>query len=404
MADEGTAVRGSGVRRLNRSVILELVRTRGPISRAELSRAAGLSLPAVMEIVGRLTGEGLVREIGVGPSTGGRRPVLLELAPQAHRAVGLEVGARTLTAVITDLNAEVKLRASLPSEMGSGPEALRGQIGAVLGEVLGGTEARDLLGIGLSLPAPLYVSTGMVFSPPSYPGWGKMRVGEFVAEEYGLPVLVDNDANAAALGEHLFGAGRGIRDMFYLAAYRGVGGAAILEGELRRGANGVSGEIGHTLVDLDGPRCGCGSWGCLEAFAGRAAIARRAREALRLAGRDGLNGRDGVEQVSTQDVIEAGLEGDEVAREVLRKTGEYLGLGMANAINMFGPEILVVGGSTMKAGELVLGPAEEVARRRALPGLARSVRFAAGELGDDAGPVGAAALVVRNRFARGEAG
>lgn len=358
-------------------------------------------MPAVMEIVGRLTGEGLVQETGVGPSTGGRRPVLLELVPQAYRAVGLEVGARMLTVVITDLNAEVKLRASLPSEMDSGPEALRGQIEVVLGQVLGATEARDLLGIGLSLPAPLFVSTGMVFSPPSYPGWGEMRVGEFVAEEYGLPVLVDNDANAAALGEHLFGAGRGVRDMFYLAAHRGVGGAAILKGELYRGANGVSGEIGHTLVDRDGPRCGCGSWGCLETFAGRTAIARRAREALRLAGRDGLNGRDGVEQVNTQDIIEAGLEGDEVAREVLRETGEYLGLGMANAVNMFGPEILVVGGSTMKAGELVLAPAEEVVRRRALPGLARSVRFTAGELGDDAGPVGAAALVLGNLFARG---
>ena len=402
---EGSRVYRAGraapdLRRYNRALVLGLVRELGPISRADLGREGQLSMPAVMEITDVLIGEGLIREIGRGPSTGGRPPLLLELVSDAYCAIGVEVGARTLTTVVTDLNAKVEFRSQAASLMKEGPEKLLEQLKMSLREAFdhipSGTGRH--LGIGLALPAPILLSEGVFFSPPSFPGWGRLQLGDVVAEDYGFQVLVDNDANAAALGEYLFGAGRGAENMFYVIMHRGVGGAAILEGGLYRGVNGGAGEIGHTLVDLEGPKCGCGRYGCLEAFAGRAAIAARARRALKLAGSKGLAGRD-LDEVKVDHVIEAAREGDELAVEILRETGEYMGMGISNMVNFLDPELVVLGGSTMKAGDLILQPTSEVVRRRALPGMADRVKIVAGELGQNASAVGAAALVLRDLFA-----
>ena len=391
------------LRRHNRALLLELVRTRGPVSRAELARIARLRMPVVIRITDELTEEGLIREMGSGPSTGGRRPALLGLVPEAHCALGLNIGTRTLTAVATDLNASVKKRASIPSDMAGGPEALMGRVREVLQGMIRGcpNELGEVLGVGMALPSPIIGSADSRearFSPPSYPEWGVLQIGRLVEDEFGLPVLIDNDAKAAALGEHLFGAGQGVRNMFYVIAHRGVGGAAITDGILYRGANGGAGEIGHSPIDLDGPQCGCGRYGCLEAFAGRAAIARRASRALKLAGGRQMAGRD-PHEVGAQEVIEAGLAGDELARKILEETGEYLGAGISTVVNMLNPDLVVVGGSTMKAGDLILEPAVRVAKRRALSEMAEKVRIVAGDLDEDAGAIGAVALVLRELFA-----
>ncbi len=383
-----------------RALLLELVRTREPTSRPELARIGELNVAVVSRVVEQLISEGLVREIGTGPSTGGRRPALLGLVPEARCAVGVNVGTRTITVVVTDLHGSIKRRKKAPSGMSLGPEALMGRVEEIVEDTLADlpSELGRVLGIGFALPAPVLGSVEVGFSPPSYPGWGELKIGERAEKRFGLPVVLDNDANAAAIGENLYGAGRGARDMFYLISHRGVGGAAIVNGFLHRGAHGGAGEIGHTVVDIEGPRCGCGRYGCLEAFAGRAAIARRASRALKLAGGETLAGYE-ADEVTAEVVIEAALAGDPVAEKVIEETGEYLGLGIVGVVNTLDPELVVMGGSTMAAGDLILEPATRVARRRALPGLADRVRIVAGELGEDAGAVGAASLVLRGLFA-----
>lgn len=383
-----------------RAAMLEFVRTKGPISKSELARLGHLKFPTASDLVDDLMVQGLVGEAGTGPSTGGRPPNLFELRPKARCAVGLNVGTQNLAAVITDLNGTIDRRIEMTSEMSKGPEALSARVKQALGRLLDEIPSSlgEVLGIGLAVPAPISGSTGTLFSPPSYRPWGKLNIGQLVEQEFGFPVLIDNDANAAAIGEHLYGAAQGVRNFFYLIAHRGVGGAAVVEGSLYRGDRGGAGEIGHTVVDLEGPRCGCGRDGCLEAFAGRAAIASRASRALKLAGGGTMNGRE-PDRLGAEDVIQAGLEGDEIARSVLKETGQYLGLGISNVVNMFDPEFVVVGGSTMRAGRLVLDPAVEVVRRRALPTAAEEVRIVIGKLDEDAGAVGAASLVLRGLFA-----
>lgn len=389
-----------GLRQRNRAIVLEAIRQRGPVSRNDLSRGEALSMPTVLEITGTLISEGLVKEDGVGPSTGGRRPVLLSLVDDALCAIGLSIGTLALTAVVTDLAGRVRLRFEPPSGMSRGPEALSKSVLEVVSEAirsrpkgLGGP-----LGIGLALPVPVAAFTRTTLSPPTYPSWGRANIGEMLHQEYGLPVLADNVANAAALGEHQHGAGRGARDMFYVVAHRGIGGAAVLNGEIYRGVDRGAGEIGHMTIDLDGPRCGCGNKGCLEAFAGRVGIRRRAQAALQAAGRSSLAGKD-VEGLRAQDVVEAALSGDGLARDVLVETGGYLGVGIANIIHLLNPELVVVGGSTMRAGDLVLEPAVEAVRHQVLPSVARIPPVVLGELGEQAGAVGAAALVLRELFA-----
>lgn len=384
------------IRRHNRAMVLELIRTQGPVSRGELARMARLSTMTINEIAGRLQQEGLVRDAGEGPSTGGRPPSLLELDPDARNAIGLEIGPRTITAVVTNLEAEVSLRVEAPSKMFEGPAATTDQVEKVLEEIGSGMQGQvsRSLGVGVALPAPIFASSNDLFTPPSYPEWGTLNVPELITGRLGLEVIVDNDANARALGELLFGAGRGASDMFYVLAHWGIGGAVVLDGDLRRGAGGGSGEIGHTIVEIGGPRCGCGGYGCLEAFAGRAAIVRRARRALMLSGRDRLMGIQ-VDELKVRHVLKAALEGDELAMRVMEETGEYLGIGIANTLNFLNPEIVVLGGSTMQVGDLVLGAVERVARARALLRAGERVKIVRGELGEDAGAVGAAALVLR---------
>ncbi|HEY0604370.1 MAG TPA: ROK family transcriptional regulator [Herpetosiphonaceae bacterium] len=392
----------SDIRRHNQALVLDLVRTQGPISRAQIARLGRLSMPAVMGIVGALIEQGLVREIGVGPSSGGRRPVLLEVVPEAFCAVGLDVGTRTIRAVVTDLHAVVHHSTEVPSEMERGPAALQRQLGAVLHGIL-----RDatrgfggVLGVGLAVPAPILDSTALSFSPPSFPHWGELRLGDWLGAELKVPVIVENDAKAAALGEFLYGAGRGVRNLFYLIVHRGVGGAAIINGELYRGADGGAGEIGHVVIERDGPRCGCGQSGCLEALVGREAIRQRAIQTLRQAGETELAGRP-IDMLRTDDVVDAALAGHVLAQHILIETGQFLGLGVANVVNLFNPELIILGGTTMRAGPLILDSIADVVQRRAMAGLARHMRIVPGTLGQDAGAIGAAALVLRRLFAPG---
>jgi predicted NBD/HSP70 family sugar kinase len=186
--------------------------------------------------------------------------------------------------------------------------------------------------------------------------------------------------------------------MLYVLAHWGVGGALVMDGNLRRGSDGGAGEIGHTIIEVDGQRCGCGGYGCLQTFVGRAGIVRRVRRALKLAGRDRLAGVE-AEDVTVWHVVEAALHGDVLARGILEETGRYVGVGISNAINFLNPEVVVLGGSTVEVGEMVMAPLTQVAKKRALPGMAERVRIVKGELGEGAGAVGAAALVLRELFA-----
>jgi glucokinase len=239
----------------------------------------------------------------------------------------------------------------------------------------------------------------VVTAPPNLPGWKNVPLKRLIEEALSITAFLENDANAAALGEHRFGAGRGVQNMIYVTASTGIGGGLILNGQLYSGATGAAGEIGHMTVLPWGPYCGCGNRGCLEALASGTAIARDGRELVRR-GVPTLIAElaaGNPERVTAKLVAEAADRGDIEAQEILTEAMTYLGMGMANLVNLFNPELIVIGGGLTNMGEGLFGPVRRAIERRAFPAAARAAQVVPAELGDDVGVLGAVAVAMAHK-------
>ena len=261
-----------------------------------------------------------------------------------------------------------------------------------------GASRADFLGVGLGAPGPLDRARGLVVVAPNL-GWHDYPLRDNVAGRTGLPATLDNDANCATMGEWWLGAGRGTRTMVGLTIGTGIGGGLIIDGELFHGATDVAGEVGHMTIETQGRRCACGNYGCLEAYASGTAIAARAREALAFDGASVLRTLvDGdLANITAQIVFTAAAHGDAVALEVVRETARFLGAGVANLLNVFNPELVVLAGGVTAAGENLFAPLRAEARRRAFKPAWEATRIVPGELTGAAGVIGAVATFLQQR-------
>mgnify|MGYP005856657047 CR=1 FL=1 len=281
----------------------------------------------------------------------------------------------------------------------SGAEGQIADMLALVDGLLGAMpEGETLSGVGVSFGGPVDAPSGTVLQSHHVPGWDGLPLASRLSRRLGLPVLVENDANAVALGEFLYGAGRGVADLVYMTISTGIGGGIILDGQLWRGHHGVAGEIGHMVVRPDGPVCTCGNRGCLEALASGLSIARRAREAL-AAGRPGelllaLAGGE-PDGITAELVFRAALNGDDAAKSVVAEAAADLGLAIAMLCSIIDPARVILGGGVAKAGEQLLAPVREAFRRHAFPLLVERVSIVRAAAIDEGGLLGAAALVAR---------
>lgn len=251
---------------------------------------------------------------------------------------------------------------------------------------------QELIGIGIASPGPLDISKGCVDGSPNLPGWTGYSIEQGLSTFFNLPARIDNDANAAALGEYKFGAGKNKKNMVYLTVSTGIGGGVIVDGRLMRGANGNAAELGHLTLNINGPACPCGANGCFEMYASGTAIARRTREAIQAGGSSQiLNLAGSLEEITTHHILAALQKDDALAQKIWNETTEYLGRGLAVVINTFNPELIVVGGGVTAAGELLFKPVREKALRYAFPRLAAVCSIVPAGLGSNVGVVGAAA-------------
>jgi len=261
-----------------------------------------------------------------------------------------------------------------------------------------GVARQALSGVGVSFGGPVDFPRGATVTCHHLPGWEQFPLRDLVAQRTGLPTIMDNDANAAALGEATFGAARGRRDVLYLTVSTGIGGGVIIDGRVHRGANSMAGEIGHTLVAPDGPVCTCGKRGCLEAVAAGPGIAAAAREALEAGGESALRAIPPA-QLTAKEVAQAAAT-DALAAGVMRRAGEYLGVAIAGAVNLLDPDMVVIGGGVSGAGDVLFQPVREAVARYAVCESVRNLRIAPGALGQRGALMGAAALAL----AEGEGG
>ncbi len=260
-----------------------------------------------------------------------------------------------------------------------------------------------LTAIGVGAPGISNPETGILFTSPNLPGWRGVPLRDIIQERLGKKTFLINDANAAALGELYFGAARGARNFIYITISTGIGGGIVIDGKIYGGAIGAAGEVGHMTIDDDGPICNCGNRGCWETLASGTALAREARHRIEEGVKTSIleYAEGDVENVTAQVIHSAAQQGDSLAKELIARTGYYVGVGLVNLINIFNPELIVIGGGLSNIGDMLLEPAFEVARERAYKETFRTVRFASAELGRNSGVLGAAAFALRE-IKRGE--
>ena len=272
-------------------------------------------------------------------------------------------------------------------------------------------------GIGIGAPGPLNSRTGMVFAPPNLPGWINVPLRDKFQERFHLPIFVENDANVAALAEHMFGAGRGSKEIVYMTISTGVGGGVITNGQILEGIAGTAAELGHMTIDWQGIHCNCGNIGCLESISSGTAIARRAHEMIVMGeGDDLLNFTlqhqsdqsgdpdldkphisDTTIHITAHTVAQAAEAGIPLARDIIARAAEGLGVGLVNIIHIFNPEVIILGGSVTLIGPRLLDPALRIVKERTMQVPRESVRIVLAKLGSDVGLVGAGALIYYNK-------
>ncbi|MFG1816643.1 ROK family protein [Kribbella sp. NPDC049174] len=372
MSDLGTA--GSGA-------VLRLLLDGQPRTRAELIDLSGLARSTVTGRIEELVAAGLVVPSGEAASTGGRPPARFRFNPAARLILAADVGATHLSVALTNLTGDILDRSTMPLNIAEGPEVV---LGAVVrsGRALlkkARRSVNDLAGTGVGLPGPVEHSTGRPNHPPIMPGWDSYDVVERLSRELTGPVLVDNDVNIMALGEHATEYAD-VEHLLFVKVATGIGAGVISGGRLHRGAQGAAGDIGHIQAPGRTERCRCGNIGCLEAVASAAAIATQ------------------LEVQGSRDIVDLVRAGNSIATAAVRQAGREIGTVLAACVSLLNPSVIVVGGSLSQAGDSLLAGIREAIYARSLPLATTDLRVVTSRSGQDAALRGAATLVLQHQL------
>jgi len=307
--------------------------------------------------------------------------------------IGIDLGGTNIKAGMVTTKPKIIVKISMPTEADEGPEHVIDRICEAAENVRKRSGlSRELIGgIGVGSPGTLDIASGTVLYPPNLPGWRNVPLVEHVESKTGIQTVLENDANAAAFGEHWAGAGRGAESMVMFTLGTGIGGGIIVDGRLVHGNNDCAAELGHMVIEVDGRECACGNRGCLERYASANAVAARFAEAVNSGEDSVLAGKVAAgEKVDSKMIYQAALEGDELANKIYWETGTYLGIGVVNLLHTLNPARVVLGGGLIGAGELLMRPVRETVEKRALPDAQRNCVICCATLGEDAGLIGAA--------------
>ncbi len=361
-----------------------------PRTRSELSTLTGLARSTVTGRIDALLASGLIAPSGETASTGGRPPATFAFHPGARVTLGADLGATHARLAVTDLAGTVMAQRNADLDIALGPEAVLDWTiehgSKLLDEV--GRSPTELLGIGVGLPGPVEHSAGRAVNPPIMPGWDGFDVPGYIKRRIDVPVLVDNDVNIMALGEH-FAAWTDSEHLLFIKAATGIGCGIIAGGQVYRGAQGAAGDMGHIKVSgAEETHCRCGNTGCLEAVASGAAIAAKLTE-------------QGIAAGGSRDVVELARSGSVPALRLIRQAGRDIGEVLAGAVNFFNPSIIVIGGSLALAGDHLIAGVREVIYQRSLPLATRHLRIVAARTGEASGAIGAGVMVIEHALAPG---
>jgi len=383
---------------MNRSMVFDLIRRKGPISRAEIARTIGLSIPTVMKITEEFSHKQFVQDVGKGESSGGKRPELLELIPDSKYIIGVGVGRSKTNVLMMNLAGEVFIREIMETGGTVVPEVWISRLIRVIENVIreSGLPEKQILGMGIGMPGILDEESGKVLFSPDFK-WENVDMLTPIRERFKMDITIENANRALAMGEYYFGAGVDSRNFLVVNLGHGIGSAIMREGEFYRGSSGSSGEIGHIILEKNGPKCNCGNKGCLEAIASGNAIARDAKIAV-LEGNASkimelVNGD--INRIEAKTVFEAAHLGDQMAIQITERAMQYIGIGLANYINLLDPDLIILFGGLTNAGDIFLKKIKEVLRERQMKFAGRQVKLVISQMGENGTAVGSASLVLK---------
>ena len=383
---------------MNRSMVFDLIRRKGPISRAEIARTIGLSIPTVMKITEEFSHKQFVQDVGKGESSGGKRPELLELVPDSKYIIGVGVGRSKTNVLMMNLAGEVFIREIMETGGTAVPEVWISRLIQVIENVIreSGLSRKQILGMGIGMPGILDEKSGKVLFSPDFK-WANVDMLTPIRERFKMDITIENANRALAMGEYYFGAGVDSRNFLVVNLGHGIGSAIMREGEFYRGSSGSSGEIGHIILEKNGPKCNCGNLGCLEAIASGNAIARDAKIAV-------LEGNatkimelvnEDINRIEAKTVFEAARLGDRLAIQITERAMQYIGIGLANYINLLDPDLIILFGGLTNAGDIFLKKVKEVLRERQMKFAGRQVKLVISQMGENGTAVGSASLVLK---------
>jgi glucokinase-like ROK family protein len=398
-SEDGVAEAGRGYPLIEDRVQAEIMRhvhaVDWSVARSELTEVLGVSRSKISLEVGRLLEAGLLVEVGLAESEGGRRSSLLSIPRSAGLIAAVDVGATSIDVALSTLGSQLVAHRGEVADVRDGPKVVLGRVKELLAELLEeqGAERREVRAIGVGVPGPVEQASGLLRSPPIMPDWDRFPIRDAFAGEYAAPVFVDNDVNVMALGEHWGGVGRGVDNLLFVKIGTGIGGGIIADGRLYRGIQGCAGDIGHICADPEGPVCTCGNRGCLEAMAAAPAIVRKAERCAR-DGSSPILSQVLLEkgELSAMDVGEAASLGDYRALEIIRESGRLVGGVLATLVSTLNPSLIVIGGGVSNIGHSLLAEIRSTVYGRSLPLATRNLPVVLSELDQVAGVTGASVL------------
>lgn len=307
--------------------------------------------------------------------------------------IGIDLGGTNLKAGIVDTNGKILHRLSIKTNSHADSQVISGQILSLINEIIQSARLKesDIIGIGLGSPGLVDKKGETILFSPNLPHWRNVPVKRIVAERFSMPCVLENDANAAAWGEKWAGAGKEVSSMVMLTLGTGIGGGIVINNKLWRGANNVAAEIGHMVIRMDGPQCSCGNRGCVEVYASATGMVRRFKELLRSGASSSLKISD---EITAKMINEAALQGDRASLDIIEETGRYLGIALINIMHVLNPEMIVLAGGMIGAGELLMNPIRQITQQRAFEASYRDTKIVFSQLGNDAGIIGAAGCLL----------
>lgn len=367
------------VKKVNQKLLLNEILKNSPISRAKLSEMTGLNKSTVSSQVNTLMKENLVFEIGQGQSSGGRRPVMLVFNKKAGYSVGIDVGVDYINGILTDLEGTIVLDQHHHLECNS-PEITKDILIEMIHHFIANMPQSPygLIGIGICVPGLIDKNQKIVFAPNS--NWRDIDLKSFIQKKFNVPVFIENEANAGAYGEKVFGAAKNHDNMIYVSIGTGIGIGVIINNDLYRGVGGFSGEMGHMTIDFNGPKCSCGNRGCWELYASEKALIKSLKTKEK--------------KVSTQDIIDLAHLNDIGTLHALQNFGFYLGIGLTNILNTFNPQAIILRNSIIESHPMVLHSIKSEVSSRVYSHLDNSYELLPSFLGKNAPALGMSSIVI----------